>query len=147
MPDPFFVYNSDFLRIAFALLSLLLVFGLTACGGALGGSELEGTSWVLVSYGGIPVLPNTQPSLNFEEGTAGGNSSCNHFGGDYQVRGKTIAFGNLAWTLMACQDNGVMDQEQAYMRLLGGELGYEIIGGQLILTTENGDLLVFEPLE
>ena len=127
------------------LLSLLLVIGLTACGGALGGNDFEGTSWVLVSYGGIPVLPNTQPSLNFEDGTAGGNSSCNNFGGDYQVSGNTITFGNLAWTLMACQDDAIMDQEQAYMRLLGGELTYEIVGGQLVLTTEGGEMLVFNP--
>jgi len=130
-----------------SLLSLALLIGMTACGGALAGSEFEGTSWVLVSYGSIPVLPNTQPSLNFEDGTAGGNSSCNHFGGEYQVRGNTIILGNLAWTLMACVDDGVMEQEQAYMRLLGGELTYEIGGGQLILTTESGELLVFDPVE
>jgi heat shock protein HslJ len=130
-----------------SLLSLVFLIGMTACGGALGGSELEGTSWVLVSYGGNPILPNTKPSLNFEDGTAGGNSSCNHFGGEYQVRGNTIAFNNLAWTLMACQDGGVMDQEQAYMRMLGGELHYQIVDGQLILTTEKGQLLVFDPVE
>ena len=129
------------------VLALLVVFGLTACGGGLTGNELEETSWVLVSYGGIPVLPKTQPSLNFENGKAGGNSSCNHFGGDYRVRGNTIIFGNLAWTLMACQDDGVMAQEQAYMQMLGGELRYEIVDGQLILTSESGALLVYKPVD
>ncbi len=129
------------------LLSLVLLIGLTACGGAFAGGDLAGTSWVLVSYDGLPPMPKTQPSLIFDSGSLGGNSSCNHFGGEYRINGDTITIDNLAWTLMACMDEGVMEQEQAYMQMLGGELRYEIAGDQLILTTANGEQLIFSPAE
>ena len=47
---------------------------------------------------------------------------------------------------MACMDNGVMDQEQAYMRMLTGEAEFELTEGQLKLTNQQGEVLIFEPM-
>ena len=128
------------------LAAAILAIGLSACAGALAEGSLEGTAWKLISYGGNPVLPGSEPSLSFENGQLGGNATCNTFGGDYQITGDKIIFGELFWTLMACMDEDLMAQEQAYMQILGGDMRYEIVDGQLFLQSANDQVLVFEPL-
>lgn len=125
--------------------ALILTIGLSACANLTQNNPLEGTSWRLVSYGGIAPLPDTKPTLEFETIQVGGNASCNSFGGQYGVRGDTVIFEGLTMTLMAClAPEGIMEQENAYMQMLGGEMQFEITDGQLILTNQQGEILVFE---
>lgn len=124
---------------------LLLTIPVTACQAVLpGGDDLAGTSWRLVSFDGVPPIAGSAPTLRFEDGQVSGNASCNSFGGEYRARAGKIEFGEMFWTLMACLDNGVMDQEQIYMRMLGGAAAYELVDGQLRITTQQGETLVFE---
>lgn len=124
---------------------LLLMFALllAACG-APGGADLEGTSWRLVEIAGQPVMPDSGPTLGFEQGQAGGNGSCNGFGGEYQAAGGKLTFGPLMSTLMYCED--VMEQETAYLAALQDAAGYEIKDGILLILNVDGQVvLIFEP--
>lgn len=134
-------------RTTIALLVLILSPLLASCGLAGGGTGLDGTTWALVTLDGQPPIAGRTPTLRFEDGSVGGNSSCNSFGGDYSVRGNKISFGELFWTLMACPEGGVMEQEQAFMQALGSIEQFEIQDGMLILTGSDGTELVFKQAE
>ena len=132
------------IQIQIWAIALILVIGLSACAD-LSQIPLEGTSWRMVSYDGIAPLPETNPTLEFETIQVGGNASCNSFSGQYRVSGDMVTFEGLTMTLMAClSPEGIMDQEQAYMRILSGEMQFEITDGQLILTNQQGDILIFQ---
>jgi len=127
----------------FLLTLILLSLALTACAGA--GASLEGTAWKLVEFAGQPFVANTQPTISFEDGRVGGNSSCNTYGGEYTVNGDNIEFGMLMSTMMACADNNAMTQEQEYLAFLGSVKIWELRNGQLLFFDANGNTLIFEP--
>jgi heat shock protein HslJ len=121
-------------------------------------APLEGTAWTLLAMVemreaegmGTPVvlpaepLPGTGITATFEDGQVHGSAGCNTYRGAYAVDGHGLAFGALATTRMACADpEGIMEQEQRYLGLLGGVRRYRIDGGQLWLATDDGQALVF----
>lgn len=129
------------------LILVLFSFGVSACAGASVGNKLDGSAWVLTSLDGANPVPGGEPTLNFEDGLVRGNASCNQFGGEYEIKGNTLVFAEaMDMTAMACLDEGIMDQEQAYMRMLSGEMQFESTDGQLILTNQQGNVLIFERL-
>lgn len=125
-------------------ISILFVFCflLTACAGRGGG--LDGIAWELVELDGSQPLTGTTITLTFEDGSAGGSSGCNSYGGEYQLNGEDITFGDLASTLMACLDEGVMAQESAFLAFLQGTRTYAIKDGFLNLYREDGTALKFK---
>jgi heat shock protein HslJ len=132
-------------RISLVLILLSLL--LSACTGSIspGGSELVGSAWVLTAIAGDPPIQGVQPKLKFEAGRVSGNASCNTFGGEYRVRGETLRFEALFWTEMACLNpEGIMEQEQTYMRLLGAAQRFELVDDRLVITTAGGERLTFE---
>lgn len=129
--------------ISFVLLMILALF-LAACGAFGGGADLEGTSWNLVEIAGQPVVAGSNPTLSFEQGQAGGNGSCNSFGGSYEAGNGKLTFGPLMSTLMYCENS--MEQETAYLAALQEAAGYEIKDGTLLILNANGQVvLIFEP--
>jgi len=115
-------------------------------------SSLDGTSWQLVSYVDEqgetrePVA-GSEPTINFEDGTAGGNTGCNNYSGSYTVDGDQISFGPIAMNLMACPDEQ-MAQEQAYLAALGNVTSYAVTDEQLTLANDAGEpILTFAPRE
>lgn len=125
-----------------AYITLIFLFLLTACAGR--GDGLEGTTWVLVELNGSQPLEGTTLTLNFEEGSAGGSAGCNSFGGSYQLKGDAITFSEIASTLMACMEPGVMEQESAYLASLQGARTYKVADGFLYLYREDGAALKFK---
>jgi heat shock protein HslJ len=106
---------------------------------------LEGTTWVLVSYGDPSdpqaVLAGSEITAEFDsaEGTVTGSAGCNNYFGSYEVDGETITFGPLGSTLMACPEpEGVMEQETAYLAALGSAATYRIEGDKLELVDADG---------
>jgi heat shock protein HslJ len=123
---------------AFVLLSLIL----TACGGP---DPLDGTSWVLVSLDDTSPLLGTSITLSFADGEINGSGGCNSYSGLYQVQGDRISFGETVITLQACMEPaGVMDQESAYLALLGGVERYVLEDWDLMLVAQDGKALRFE---
>jgi len=127
---------------------LLVMVSLAACGGTDQSVDLEGSSWLLVGYGGSAPIGMTMPTLAFQDGQVSGNASCNSFGGSYEVKGDSISFGAMFMTEMFCMDPaGVMDQESLYLQMLGSAERFEVSDGQLVLFTASGDTLNFIPAE
>ncbi len=126
------------LMIAFVLLTLLLA----ACGGGAPAASLTGTAWRLTQLNGQPIVENTTPTLTFDaDGQAGGQGSCNGFGGSYETENEKLTFGPLRSTLMACMETGVMEQEAAYFEALAKTTSYSVAGERLTLFDENGVIL------
>jgi heat shock protein HslJ len=106
---------------------------------------LEGTLWTLVSYGDPSdpqaVLEGSEITAEFDsvEGTVSGSAGCNGYFGSYEVDGETIIFGLLGSTLMACAEpEGIMEQEVAYLAVLGSAGTYRIEGDKLDLVDADG---------
>jgi len=112
-------------------------------------AALAGTRWVIVSFGIMgaddPVLPTTTPMLAFDvNGNAiSGSTGCNsYFAAVITGTGSTISFGDIGMTEMACLDEGVMDQEQRFLDVLGriGEFTFD--GKVLVLEASNGSAVI-----
>jgi heat shock protein HslJ len=129
-----------------SLFALALVLGLAACSGAVPSTDLKGTSWALVEISGQPVVAGSSPTLSFDEEQAGGNGSCNSFGGEYTLDNGKLTFGPLMSTMMYCEET--MEQETAYLAALQSAATYQMQDGRLlILDTDGGVVLAFEPQE
>lgn len=107
-------------------------------GAVIEGEPLVATSWQLTTFGPAgaetPVVADSTVTLAFSaDGTAGGNTGCNTYGGDYTVEGDTLSFGEMVSTLMACADEAVMAQEQAYLAALQSAARYEVTADHLTI--------------
>lgn len=110
---------------------------------------LENSKWTLTLFGApdaeTPVVAGSTITLVFDtDGQAGGSAGCNTYGGSYEVQGDQLRFGELISTLMACVDQGVMEQEMAYLAALQSADRFAIDGDMLRIwyDDENG-VLVF----
>lgn len=147
--------------LAAALAVALLATGCTTAPGAntttppstVPGSEppLVGT-WQLTSFLGangetVGAVAGSVPLVTFDRsGSVGGTVGCNHFGGNYTVRGDRLTFGPVVSTLMYCSlPAGVMDQEQRVFELFPLTAGYTVAGNTLTLIDRTGNrILTFE---
>jgi heat shock protein HslJ len=126
------------------LLFLVAAATLAACSaGGVGGSvaSIEG-EWTLLTLNGQPLLPHSTINATFEDGQIGGFSGCNSYGGSYTLTGSRLNFGMVAMTLMACLDEGVMEQEQAYTKALSNVAKFHLEGDRLELLDESGAALL-----
>lgn len=69
--------------------------------------ELEGSRWMLVRVGERPFLAQQdrpQPYLVLQASTKqlAGHTGCNRLSGDYRIQDRTLEFGNVVTTHMAC---------------------------------------------
>lgn len=92
---------------------------------------LENSKWTLTLFGApdaeTPVVAGSTITLVFDaDGQAGGSAGCNTYGGSYEVQGDQLRFGELISTLMACVDQGVMEQEMAYLAALQSAEEFEV---------------------
>jgi heat shock protein HslJ len=109
--------------------------------------DLTAKKWMLRSINGKAVdLTKNAPFLNFDadRGSAGGNSGCNSFGGDYETLGSSIRFGDMIQTMMACEFEGRMDVERGFMDGLRNVNRFETQGNRLTLFRGNHMILVLE---
>lgn len=106
-------------------------------------ADLASTRWRLVSieHSGAetPALESAEPSLEFEGGgQAGGSGGCNTFGAQYEVQGDMLSFRQLTSTLIACDEEGVGDQERRYFQALESAGRYEQAGNRLTIWYDDG---------
>jgi len=106
------------------------------CAFAQATASLEDTSWKLVELGGklLPASPERRgPQLRLltvahsVEGFAG----CNEFSGTYELDGSRIRIIRMETTRKTCRE--WMEEERAFLRLLGSSPMYEISGENLAL--------------
>jgi len=99
---------------------------------------LEDTTWVLEAYGKPgnlrAVLEGSEITAIFDsaEGQVNGSAGCNNYFGGYQVSNDKLTILDLANTEMAClEPEGVMEQENQYLKILGAVVSYQIQDGEL----------------
>ena len=134
-------------RIDGARLLLLSADGATLLALAAQSLLLEGSSWHATGINNgrqavQGVLSGTTVTLSFgAEGDASGSAGCNHYSGRYEASGSSISIGGIAVTSMSCAaPEGVMEQEQAFLKALATAKSVRFEGNRLELRTEGGAL-------
>jgi heat shock protein HslJ len=130
------------LRTPLAVLTLIALVSLAACGEDDGGSaaqgdSLEGTPWVVESGLKTPGWEKTPPGATFQDGAVSGSSGCNRFHASYELEGDSLKLGAIATTEMACPEPA-MTVEQEYVDALRSVAGWRIEDGVLVLLDEGG---------
>lgn len=101
-----------------------------------GRTGLEDRKWVLESIGNRKTFaPIKGAFINFDarKGSAGGNSGCNVFGGEYTATGSKIAIKEIVSTMRACIEDDRMTIEREFFDGLRAANRYEIRNGRLFL--------------
>jgi heat shock protein HslJ len=109
------------------------------------GGMIVGPTWRLVEIDGHPPIAGTTLTAIFsEDARVAGSAGCNrYFGRANAVTGR-MQVGPLGSTLMACEVNGVMSQEQRFLELLQAASSYSVVGEELRLgPSANTVTLVF----
>jgi heat shock protein HslJ len=82
------------------------------------------------------------PTLNFlDDGKVNGFAGCNTYFGNYDIDGRTITFAAIGATRMHCE--AAMELEQAFLKLLSGELRGLFNDSKLILSGDAGNQMIF----
>lgn len=111
-------------------------------------SELDGTSWIVISYnngkqGVVTVLAGTELTASWADGQVSGSAGCNNYTATYEVSEQEIRLGQAAVTQKLCAaPAGVMEQETLYLQALATAATYRIEGNQLELRTADDALAV-----
>jgi heat shock protein HslJ len=109
----------------------------------------EGTLWTLVSYADnegetVEVLPGTEVTAQFNDGTVSGTAGCNNYFASYELDGDQLTVELGGSTMMACEE-AIMVQESAYMSNLAASAAFLITGNRLqIAGADGGTLLTYE---
>jgi heat shock protein HslJ len=137
--------------LAVVLAALVLVGLAAGCGrggkAAQEAASLDGTSWVLIRLLDEALIPDTAITLEFQEGQVAGSAGCNRYFGAVKIKGDTLSIGPVGSTEMFCAEpEGLMDQETAYLQLLGTTTRFEGEGDELSFLDQAGQTtLVFAP--
>ncbi|MES2176634.1 MAG: META domain-containing protein [Gemmatimonadota bacterium] len=121
-----------------ALVVAATVAGCASAGSGASSTELGTRDWRLVEVGGVPAVPADparRPWIRFsvDSSHVNGNAGCNRFGGSFTREGLSLRFGPMMSTRMACADDALNRQEQAFLSALGSTDHYEITGGTLVV--------------
>jgi heat shock protein HslJ len=104
---------------------------------------LPGSNWSMISYNNgqalMSVLTGTEVSANFGvDGNLTGSAGCNNYMANYQIEDNKIDIGPAAATRMLCSEpEGIMEQEQDYLKAIESAATYRIERQQLWLFFEN----------
>ena len=133
------------------LIGATLMIALTAFAGISctkdGPAKLEGVTWVLKAYGEpgnlTAAVTDKDATLMLDrgEGTLGGNSGVNSYGGNYEADGNKLIVSDLVSTKIAGPPP-LQNQENRFFNILRSAQSYEIVGGELTITGTEG-VLVF----
>ena len=109
--------------------------------------DLTSKKWLLKSIKGELVNLGTQvPFLNFdsEKKSAGGDSGCNVFGGNYALDSTKIKFADIISTMRACEFEDQMTIERGFLDGLQNAERFELKGENLLIYNGETMLLEFE---
>lgn len=109
--------------------------------------KLEDRKWVLEQIKDrqtFAALPYAFVNFDAKKHSAGGNTSCNVFGGNYVAKGSSITFSDIIATMRACvEDDSKMSTEREMMEGLRSANRYEIRDERLMLYRGVEVLLTF----
>ncbi len=107
---------------------------------------LEDRKWILESILGSPIPKVEEEAFivfDAVKKSAGGNSSCNVFGGSYKSDGNNLKITETFSTMRACIEDKRMDIERDFFDALKNVDRYEIQGNKLSLYQGDKLLLTF----
>ncbi len=102
------------------------------------------SDWHVTKMGSVAIVSGKEPTIRFtKDGRIEGTTGCNRFFGSYVQDGAKVTFSGTGATKMACPQDGLMQQEAAFLAILQGEaeLSFERPGkalSHLTLTGANG---------
>jgi heat shock protein HslJ len=105
---------------------------------------LAGSSWTLseisMNQDGMltPPVGERPVTIEFQEGRAAGNATCNRFTGGYTANDSALSFGPAASTRMLCPGDDLNAQEFAFFQVLQLTSNYTIEGDTLTLLSTEG---------
>ena len=106
---------------------------------------LLGTRWVLdglITGDAVSSVPvGVVAALTFANGRVKVEAGCNRGGGAVTVAARTLAFGPIALTKMACE-GGAMEVERLVSEVLSGDVRYTIEAGNLTLDAGAAGLML-----
>jgi len=139
--------NARAYRIQSGQLELLGADGTMLASHAPQPQALAGTSWRVTGYNNgreavVSLIADTNLTMAFStDGKASGSAGCNHYIAPYTSEGPKLSFGAVASTRRMCaQPEGVMDQEQQFLKALGTVASARVEGDHLELRTASGQL-------
>lgn len=109
--------------------------------------DLEDRKWMLEAIRGVAVSKSGRTAFvvfDKNKGSAGGNSSCNVFGGSYTATGRTLKITEVISTMRACVEDDRMSIERDFLDGLRQANRYEIERGKLMLYRNQRLLLTFD---
>ena len=103
--------------------------------GASAAIGIVGRTWIVTTIGGSDTVADARPTMTFgADGQVQGSGGCNSYGGPYKLDGAAIDVGELASTMMLCQDQSIGAQETAFFAALGGAQTWQVDAtGNLVL--------------
>ena len=109
---------------------------------------LLGTTWTLTELDGHAPVSTTgnnpaQLVLDGSQNRYSGSSGCNRLTGTIELKGDSLNFGAGASTMMACSEP-LMQQEQAFTKMLESVTGYRTSGKTLELLAGNKTVAKFK---
>jgi heat shock protein HslJ len=129
-------------------LHLLAADGRTLATLAAQPASLAGTSWRVTAINNgkqavVSVLSGSTLTLGFTaDGLASGSAGCNRYKTRYQADAAKLRFQVPAATRMMCPGEGLMEQEQAFLKALSTVASARHEGSRLELRTAEGALAV-----
>ena len=110
--------------------------------------ERAGTAWTLVAFetadGVVPAVTGAPATLEFsaedeQPGTVSGSGGCNRYFASYTGSGDRLSIGRAGSTRMMCSPEQ-MEQEERFFQALQSVEGYQLQGGELVMTYAGGTL-------
>jgi len=128
-------------RLLVPLAAIALLGVLPTCASVYA-SELDGTSWILESYGLpsdlTPIVEGTSISVDFEGGgVVSGSTGCNAFEGTYEVAGDALTIQYEIGPGARCDLSRIVEQEQMFLATIVRAERYSIDGD--IMTIDCGE--------
>ena len=103
-------------------------------------ATFEGTQWQITAVDGRATPRTDTYRMQFQGGQAGGRFGCNHFGGQYAVRGDTLVVTNTASTLMGCPEPAATFEREGLAVLQQPMRMSWTSGRQLTLSNDAGSI-------
>lgn len=127
------------------IFALMLLGILSSCKSSFPDATWTNKQWTVVEMLGVPVQISNTPQdahliFNAGEQMVNGSGSCNRIFGPYEMGKKNrLKFGNLASTMMACQNQ---DFEKKYLEILKTVEYYEVAENELWLKNDKKEVVI-----
>ncbi len=124
------------MRTKLVIIALMLLGTISSCKSTFPDTNWTNKQWTVVEMLGVPVQTSNSPQdahliFNSSDKMVNGSGSCNRIFGPYEIGKKhSLSFGNLASTMMACQNQAF---ENKLLETLKSVERYQVTGGELWL--------------